>query len=95
MLYTEEDLQRSYAEGYNAACDELEAMIEESEYEFSLVQESKKHSKKDDDEDSEDKKSKKKSKKDKEEDDEEKKNKKEDEEEDLTALESALLEAQK
>lgn len=95
MLYTEEDLQRSYAEGYNAACDELEAMIEESEYEFSLVQESKKHSKKDDDEDSEDKKSKKKSKKDKEEDDEEKKNKKEDEDEDLTALESALLEAQK
>lgn len=93
MLYTEEDLQRSYAEGYNAACDELEAMIEESEYEFSLVQESKKHSKKDDDEDSEDKKSKKKSKKDKE-DDEEKKDKKEDEEEDLTALESALLEAQ-
>lgn len=93
MLYTEEDLQRSYAEGYNAACDELEAMIEESEYEFSLVQESKKHSKKDDDEDSEDKKSKKKSKKDKE-DDEEKKDKKEDEE-DLTALESALLEAQK
>lgn len=84
MLYTEEDLQRSYAEGYNAACDELEAMIEESEYEFSLVQESKKHSKKDDDEDSEDK-----------EDDEEKKDKKEDEEEDLTALESALLEAQK
>lgn len=78
MLYTEEDLQRSYAEGYNAACDELEAMIEESEYEFSLVQESKKHSKKDD-----------------EEDDEEKKDKKEDEEEDLTALESALLEAQK
>ena len=64
MLYTEEDLQRSYAEGYNAACDELEAMIEESECEFSLVQESKKHSKKD-------------------------------EEEDLTALESALLEAQK
>ena len=48
MLYTEEDLQRSYAEGYNAACDELEAMIEESECEFSLVQESKKHSKKDD-----------------------------------------------
>ena len=95
MLYTEEDLQRSYAEGYNAACDELEAMIEESEYEFSLVQESKKHSKKDDDEDSEDKKSKKKSKKDKEEDDEEKKDKKEDEEEDLTAPESALLEAQK
>lgn len=95
MLYTEEDLQRSYAEGYNAACDELEAMIEESEYEFSLVQESKKHSKKDDDEDSEDKKSKKKSKKDKEEDDEEKKDKKEDEDEDLTALESALLEAQK
>ncbi len=94
MLYTEEDLQRSYAEGYNAACDELEAMIEESEYEFSLVQESKKHSKKDDDEDSEDKKNKKKSKKDKE-DDEEKKDKKEDEEEDLTALESALLEAQK
>lgn len=94
MLYTEEDLQRSYAEGYNAACDELEAMIEESEYEFSLVQESKKHSKKDDDEDSEDKKSKKKSKKDKE-DDEEKKDKKEDEDEDLTALESALLEAQK
>jgi hypothetical protein len=94
MLYTEEDLQRSYAEGYNAACDELEAMIEESEYEFSLVQESKKHSKKDDDEDSEDKKSKKKSKKDKE-DNEEKKDKKEDEEEDLTALESALLEAQK
>lgn len=94
MLYTEEDLQRSYAEGYNAACDELEAMIEESEYEFSLVQESKKHSKKDDEEDSEDKKSKKKSKKDKE-DDEEKKDKKEDEEEDLTALESALLEAQK
>lgn len=93
MLYTEEDLQRSYAEGYNAACDELEAMIEESEYEFSLVQESKKHSKKDDDEDSEDKKSKKKSKKDKE-DDEEKEDKKEDEE-DLTALESALLEAQK
>lgn len=93
MLYTEEDLQRSYAEGYNAACDELEAMIEESEYEFSLVQESKKHSKKDDDEDSEDK-SKKKSKKDKE-DDEEKEDKKEDEEEDLTALESALLEAQK
>lgn len=91
MLYTEEDLQRSYAEGYNAACDELEAMIEESECEFSLVQESKKHSKKDD-EDSEDKKSKKKSKKDKEEDDEDKK---EDEEEDLTALESALLEAQK
>ena len=95
MLYTEEDLQRSYAEGYNAACDELEAMIEESEYEFSLVQESKKHSKKDDEEDSEDKKSKKKSKKDKEEDDEEKKGKKEDEDEDLTALESALLEAQK
>lgn len=95
MLYTEEDLQRSYAEGYNAACDELEAMIEESEYEFSLVQESKKHSKKDDDEDSEDKKSKKKSKKDKEEDDEEKKDKKEDEDEDLTALESALLDAQK
>lgn len=94
MLYTEEDLQRSYAEGYNAACDELEAMIEESEYEFSLVQESKKHSKKDDDEDSEDKKSKKKSKKDKEED-EDKKDKKEDEDEDLTALESALLEAQK
>ena len=94
MLYTEEDLQRSYAEGYNDACDELEAMIEESEYEFSLVQESKKHSKKDDDEDSEDKKSKKKSKKDKE-DDEEKEDKKEDEEEDLTALESALLEAQK
>lgn len=93
MLYTEEDLQRSYAEGYNAACDELEAMIEESECEFSLVQESKKHSKKDDDEDSEDKKSKKKSKKDKE-DDEDKKDKKEDEE-DLTALESALLEAQK
>lgn len=93
MLYTEEDLQRSYAEGYNAACDELEAMIEESEYEFSLVQESKKHSKKDDDEDSEDKKSKKKSKKDKEDDDEDKKDKKEDE--DLTALESALLEAQK
>lgn len=91
MLYTEEDLQRSYAEGYNAACDELEAMIEESEYEFSLVQESKKHSKKDDDEDSEDKKSKKKSKKDKEDDED----KKEDEEEDLTALESALLEAQK
>lgn len=95
MLYTEEDLQRSYTEGYNAACDELEAMIEESECEFSLVQESKKHSKKDDDEDSEDKKSKKKSKKDKEEDDEDKKDKKEDEEEDLTALESALLEAQK
>ena len=94
MLYTEEDLQRSYAEGYNAACDELEAMIEESEYEFSLVQESKKHSKKDDEEDSEDKKSKKKSKKDKE-DDEEKEDKKEDEDEDLTALESALLEAQK
>lgn len=93
MLYTEEDLQRSYAEGYNAACDELEAMIEESECEFSLVQESKKHSKKDDDEDSEDKKSKKKSKKDKD-DDEEKEDKKEDEE-DLTALESALLEAQK
>lgn len=91
MLYTEEDLQRSYAEGYNAACDELEAMIEESEYEFSLVQESKKHSKKDDEEDSEDKKSKKKSKK----DDEEKEDKKEDEDEDLTALESALLEAQK
>lgn len=91
MLYTEEDLQRSYAEGYNAACDELEAMIEESECEFSLVQESKKHSKKDDDEDSEDKKSKKKSKKDK----EDKKDKKEDEEDDLTALESALLEAQK
>ena len=90
MLYTEEDLQRSYAEGYNAACDELEAMIEESECEFSLVQESKKHSKKDDDEDSEDKKSKKKSKKDKEDDEE-----KEDKEEDLTALESALLEAQK
>lgn len=95
MLYTEEDLQRSYAEGYNAACDELEAMIEESEYEFSLVQESKKHSKKDDEEDSEDKKSKKKSKKEDKEDDEEKKDKKEDEEEDLTALESALLEAQK
>lgn len=94
MLYTEEDLQRSYAEGYNAACDELEAMIEESECEFSLVQESKKYSKKDDDEDSEDKKSKKKSKKDKE-DDEDKKDKKEDEEDDLTALESALLEAQK
>lgn len=93
MLYTEEDLQRSYAEGYNAACDELEAMIEESECEFSLVQESKKHSKKDDDEDSEDKKSKK-SKKAKEED-EDKKDKKEDEEDDLTALESALLEAQK
>ena len=91
MLYTEEDLQRSYTEGYNAACDELEAMIEESQYEFSLVQESKKHSKKDDDEDSEDKKSKK-SKKDK---DDEKEDKKEDEEEDLTALESALLEAQK
>lgn len=94
MLYTEEDLQRSYAEGYNAACDELEAMIEESQYDFSLVQESKKHSKKDDDEDSEDKKSKKKSKKDKE-DDDEKEDKKEDEEDDLTALESALLEAQK
>lgn len=93
MLYTEEDLQRSYAEGYNAACDELEAMIEESQYDFSLVQESKKHSKKDDDEDSEDKKSKKKSKKDKD-DDEEKEDKKEDED-DLTALESALLEAQK
>ena len=28
MLYTKEDLEQAYIEGYNSACDELESMLE-------------------------------------------------------------------
>ena len=30
MLYTKEDLEQAYIEGYNNACDELESMLEDS-----------------------------------------------------------------
>ena len=30
MLYTKEDLEQAYIEGYNSACDELESMLEDS-----------------------------------------------------------------
>lgn len=32
MLYTKEDLEQAYIEGYNSACDELESMLESNEY---------------------------------------------------------------
>ena len=32
MLYTEEDLELAYSEGYNQAYDELESMLESNEY---------------------------------------------------------------
>ena len=32
MLYTKEDLEQAYIEGYNNACDELESMLESNEY---------------------------------------------------------------
>lgn len=30
MLYTKEDLEQAYIEGYNNACDELGSMLEDS-----------------------------------------------------------------
>ena len=38
MLYTKEDLEQAYIEGYNNACDELESMLE-SDNEYSLEDE--------------------------------------------------------
>ena len=31
-IYTKEDLEQAYIEGYNSACDELESMLESNEY---------------------------------------------------------------
>ena len=39
MLYTKEDLEQAYIEGYNNACDELESMLEDSNNEYSLEDE--------------------------------------------------------
>ena len=38
MLYTKEDLEQAYIEGYNSACDELESMLEDNN-EYSLEDE--------------------------------------------------------
>ena len=38
MLYTKEDLEQAYIEGYNSAYDELESMLE-SDNEYSLEDE--------------------------------------------------------
>lgn len=38
MLYTKEDLEQAYIEGYNNVCDELESMLENSN-EYSLEDE--------------------------------------------------------
>ena len=38
MLYTKEDLEQAYIEGYNNACDELESMLEDSNNEYSAVE---------------------------------------------------------
>ena len=39
MLYTKEDLEHAYIEGYNNACDELESMLEDSNNEYTLEDE--------------------------------------------------------
>ena len=38
MLYTKEDLEHAYIEGYNNACDELESMLEDSNNEYTAVE---------------------------------------------------------
>lgn len=38
MLYTKEDLEEAYIEGYNSACDELENMLEDSNNEYTAVE---------------------------------------------------------
>ena len=38
MLYTKEDLEQAYIEGYNSACDELESMLEDSNNEYTAVE---------------------------------------------------------
>lgn len=38
MLYTKEDLEQAYIEGYNNACDELESMLEDSNEEYTAVE---------------------------------------------------------
>lgn len=38
MLYTKEDLEQAYIEGYNSACDELENMLEDSNDEYTAVE---------------------------------------------------------
>lgn len=37
MLYTKEDLEQAYIEGYNSACDELESILE-SDNEYTAVE---------------------------------------------------------
>ena len=39
MIYTKEDLEQAYIEGYNNAYDELESMLEDSNNEYSLEDE--------------------------------------------------------
>ena len=39
MIYTKEDLEQAYIEGYNSAYDELESMLEDSNNEYSLEDE--------------------------------------------------------
>lgn len=38
MLYTKEDLEQAYIEGYNSACDKLESMLEDSNEEYTAVE---------------------------------------------------------
>ena len=38
MLYTKEDLEEAYIEGYNSVCDELESMLEDSNNEYTAVE---------------------------------------------------------
>ncbi len=38
MLYTKEDLEQAYIEGYNSACDELESMLESDNNEYTAVE---------------------------------------------------------
>ena len=38
MLYTKEDLEHAYIEGYNNACDELESMLEDSNNEYTALE---------------------------------------------------------
>lgn len=38
MLYTKEDLEEAYIEGYNNACDELESMLESDTNEYTALE---------------------------------------------------------
>ena len=38
MLYTKEDLEQAYIEGYNNACDELESMLESDNKEYTALE---------------------------------------------------------